>query len=162
MCSNRFLTAALLVPAILALAGCSSVTFLPLEGESARESKPEGSEVPVLGVRDAVDMRIIGTVSCQDSARSSIWNWWTDSHALIEEMRAGNRVRLIEEVRSVGGDALIDLRHEISTGGGGGGSIGIGAGVGHGGVGVGIGTSLFGSNPKVYVVSHGKVGVKTE
>ena len=40
--------------------------------------------------------------------------------------------------------------------------IGIGAGVGHGGVGVGVGTSIFGSNPKLIVVSHGKVGVSAE
>ncbi len=162
MCSIRFQAALILLAAVLALAGCSSVSFLPLEGEAPRDSKPDGFAIHLLDIRDAQQLRIIGKVSCQDSARSSIWNWWTDSHALIEEMKAGNRERLIAKVKSVGGDALIDLKHEIITGGGGGGGIGIGAGVGHGGVGVGVGTSIFGSNPKLIVVSHGKVGVSAE
>ena len=109
-----------------------------------------------LSSAEADAYRIIGTVSCQDSASSSIWNWWTDYEALITEMKKGNRKRLLAKTRDVGGDALIGLVHDLRSGGGAGG-VGVGVGVGGG---VGVGTSLFGSNPKVIIVSHGMVGVE--
>ena len=141
---------------------CSSVTFTPVEGEMERASKSGDFEVRVLGSGEADGYRIIGTVSCQDSASSNIWNWWTDYHALIEEMKRDNERRLLKKVRGVGGDVLIGLTHDILSGGSSGGGVGVGVGYGTGNVGVGVGTSILGSNPKVTVSSHGKVGVIEE
>lgn len=139
--------------------GCSSVTFTPLGEEETFAPKPDGFEVQLLSRRAAHDYRLIGSVSCQDSASSSIWNWWTDQQALIVEMKAGNEARLVEKVRDVGGDVLIGLTHDLSYGGTSGG-VGLGVGMGQGPVGVGVGTSLLGGNPRVVVVSYGEVGVE--
>jgi len=143
------------------LAGCSSVSFTPLEGEEELSPKPGDFEVQVLDP-GAGGYRIIGVVSCDDSASSSIWNWWTDQYVLINELKEGNRERLVDKVRDVGGDALIGLNHEVMIGGSSGGvGVGVGMGVGGGPVGVGLGTSLLSGSPKVYVLSHGDVGVST-
>jgi len=150
---------ACLLAALVLPAACSSVTFTPLDGEAEQPPKPGDFVVNVHEEHDTQVYRIIGTVSCQDSASSSIWNWWTDYHALIEEMKSNNQVRLLKKTRKVGGDVLIGLTHDIISGGRGGGGLGMGVGYGSGNVGVGLGTSIFGSNPKVTVSSHGKVGV---
>ncbi len=140
------------------MVGCSTVTFTPLDAEEIFDPKPDDFEVQVVGSDGARDFRLIGSVSCQDSAASSIWNWWTDQQALIVEMKAENVERLVERIREVGGDALIGLTHDLSYGGSSGG-VGLGVGMGRGPVGVGVGTSLLGGNPKIVVVSYGEVGV---
>jgi hypothetical protein len=150
-----FIAAALLVFAVLA--GCSSVSFTPREGEGELPPKPDDYEVLLLDP-GAPGYRVVGVVSCDDSASSSIWNWWTDQYALIQELKEDNRERLIDKVREVGGDALIGLDHEVLIGGSSGG-VGMGVGVGSGPVGVGVGTSLFSGSPKIIVASYGDVGV---
>jgi hypothetical protein len=140
------------------LAGCSSVTFTPVEGGEELPPKPKGFEVQVTDSAPA-GYRMIGVVSCQDSASSSIWNWWTDQYVLIEEMKVGNLERLLKKVRKVGGEALIGLSHDVMVGGSSGG-VGVGVGTGTGGVGVGVGTSLLSGSPKIYVLSRGDVGVR--
>ncbi len=147
------------VLSVFFFAGCSSVTFTPAEGKGARPAKPDGFEVKVLGKDWSIRYEIIGTVSCQDSARSSIWNWWTDQQALIMKLKDSNRQRLVDKTREAGGDALIGLNHSISTGGSGGLGVGLGVGIGNSPVGVGVGTSLFAGNPTIRLVSHGRVGV---
>jgi hypothetical protein len=144
------------------LTGCASVTFTPLEGETERTPKPDDFEVEVLSEHEGGDLITIGTVSCQDSGSSTIWNGWKDLQALIEEMKGYNLERLMRKIRAVGGDALIDLQHDVLTGGGGGGGVSLGVGAGSGGFGVGVGTRILSSNPKIIVVSHGKVGVYPE
>jgi hypothetical protein len=142
--------------------GCSAVTFTPLEGETERPPKPDDYTVPVLTGSAAEALYVIGLVSCEDSASSSIWNGWKDHQALIEEMKLYNLKRLKDKIIDVGGDALLDLVHDILTGGSGGGGVSLGVGAGSGGFGVGVGTQIFGSNPKIIVVSYGKVGVYRE
>jgi|GEM_PF-6550577 len=140
------------------LAGCSSVTFIPLGGDVILEPKTDGFDVELVSRSEARNYEVIGSVSCQDGAASSIWNWWTDQQALIVEMKEENKARLLEKIREIGGDVLIDLTHELSYGGSSGG-IGLGVGVGRGPVGVGVGTSLLGGNPRIVVVSYGDVGI---
>lgn len=143
---------------VAALVGCSSVTYVPLDEAEIFAPKPKGFDVKLVGGRAAHGYRLIGSVSCQDSAASSIWNWWTDQQALIVKMKASNEKRLKKKVREAGGDAIIGLTHDLSYGGSSGG-VGLGVGVGGGDVGVGVGTSLLGGNPKIIVVSYGQVGV---
>ena len=138
--------------------GCSSVTFTPVEGAETFPAKPRNFEVRILPKGAAQNYQIIGMVSCQDSASSSIWNWWTDQQALIIGMKDDNLERLLKEVRKVGGDVLIDVRHDVRAGGSTGG-VGVGVGTGSSGVGVGVGTTLMSGSPKIYVVSYGEVGV---
>ena len=143
----------------LGLAGCSSVTFLPVDEELELPAKESGFEVQIVDRSAAKPWKIIGAISCQDSSSSSIWNWWTDQRALVTEMKAGNEQRLLDRIRGIGGQALIGLTHELSRGGSRGG-IGVGVGVGHGPVGIGVGTGLFGGGPTITVVTYGDVGVK--
>ena len=140
------------------LVGCSTVTFIPLDEEVILDPKPDGFDVELVSRSAARNYTVIGSVSCQDSAASSIWNWWTDQQALIVEMKAENKARLMEKIGEIGGDVLIDLTHDLSYGGSSGG-VGLGVGVGRGPVGVGVGTSLLGGNPKIVVVSYGEVGI---
>jgi hypothetical protein len=144
----------------LGLAGCSSVTFVPVDEELELPAKESGFEVRLVDRNAADPWKIIGAISCQDSSSSSIWNWWTDQKALVVKMQAGNEERLLERVRAVGGEVLIGLTHDISSGGSGGG-LGVGVGVGYGPVGIGLGTGLLGGGPKIIVVTYGDVGVKT-
>jgi hypothetical protein len=154
--TRKIILAAGILAAVM-LAGCSSVSFTPREGEEELPSKPRGFEVPVLDP-GASGYRIIGVVSCSGSASSSIWNWWTDEYVLINELKAENRERLIKKVRAVGGDAILGLNHEVMIGGRSGG-VGVGVGTSSGNVGFGVGTSLFSGSPKIYVISNGDVGV---
>ncbi|MFH2000336.1 MAG: hypothetical protein ABIK28_11685 [Planctomycetota bacterium] len=140
-------------------AGCSSVTFLPVGPDESFPPKPEGYEILTLESDEAGDYRIIGQVSCQDSASSSIWNGWTDQKALVQEMQNGNIALLVEKVREVGGDALIEVQHELGYGGSSGG-MGMGVGLGSSGVGIGVGTTILGGNPTIIVVTYGHVGVR--
>jgi len=148
-----------LIAFLVIATGCSSVSFMPVDEDYVREPKPGDYEIAI--VDNDNGYIIIGSVSCQESASSSIWNWWTDNHALIEEMKSENKETLIDKIRDVGGDALIALQHKIITGGSSGGGVGLGLGVGHGPIGVGLGTSLLGSNPKIIVTSVGTVGVSS-
>lgn len=154
---------AVVLCALFALTGCSTVTYLPLDPEETFPPIPEGAEIPSLSQAEAIGYRVIGSVSCQDSASSSIWNWWTDQQALIMEMRGENLERLCEKIREIGGHALIGLTHDIGYGGSSGGvGVGMGVGIGSGPVGVGVGTSLFSGNPRIVVVSYGQVGIKDD
>lgn len=141
------------------LTGCSSVTFLPMGPDETFPPKPDDFVVKTLTSAEATDYRIIGQVSCQDSATSSIWNGWTDNHALVIELQDENIADLHEEIREIGGDVLIDVKHELGYGGSSGG-VGIGMGVGSGNVGFGVGTSLSSGNPRIIVVTYGHVGVR--
>jgi len=161
---KRFLEASLVacVAAWPLLAGCRSVTFIPSSEGETYPATPADFEVRILEPQEAVgEYRVIGSVSCRDSAASSIWNGWTDERALILELQEGNRERLLKKIRKVGGEALIGLKHDVVYGGSSGG-VGVGVGGGSGGVGVGVGTTILSGSPKVVVVSYGDVGVREE
>jgi hypothetical protein len=161
MNSTDSLKTSILLAFTFMLIGCSTVTFMPVnEDQEELKAKPKSFQVEQVEGEAGYD--VIGTVSCQDSASSSIWNWWTDNMVLIQKMKKNNREKLHKKVRQVGGDVLIDVQHELWQGGQSAGNVGVGVGTGVGGVGVGVGTSLFSSGGKLSINSHGKVGVRSK